>query len=209
MPPDRRNIVVSSTQGNEIHISTWFSESEYGLCRAGSGNHLMKFFWYSAFAAIALSACVQVPQTSGDFRHAVQGGAFMTRTHSAVVSQPFDTVVVNLHKYALTCLARTHTSVVMSSSPGDMSTGMVIYRPKLQLVGPQSAELTLQMGPTSPGIKVPPDGPFIMLVDIESSSIQGETRLTVYGRTNSREQALADESLPAWASGIPAKCPLE
>jgi len=63
----------------------------------------------------------------------------MTRTHSAVVSQPFDAVVVNLNRYALTCLARTDMSVVMSSSPGDMSTGMVIYRPELQLVGPQSA----------------------------------------------------------------------
>ena len=169
----------------------------------------MKMFWYSACVATALGGCAQVPQTSGEFRHAVQGGAFMSRTHSATVPQSFDTVVVNLRKYALPCLARTHTSVVMSSSPGDMSTGVVIYRPELQLVGPQSAELTLQMGPTSPGIKVPPGGPFIMLVDIESSSIPGETRLTVYGRTNSKERALADESLPAWASGIPAKCPLE
>src|SRR5262249_16661546 len=169
----------------------------------------MKKLCYSAFVAIALSGCVQVPQTTSEFRHAVQGGAFMTRTHSADVPQPFDAVVVNLRKYALTCLARTQTSVVMSSAPGDMSSGTLIYRPKLQLVGPQSAELTLQMGPKSPGIKTPPDGPFIMLVDIESSSVQGETRLTVYGRTTAKERALADESLPAWARGIPAKCPLE
>ena len=169
----------------------------------------MKMFWYSAFAAMALGGCVQVPQTSSEFRHAVQGGAFLTRTHSAVVPQPFEAVIANLRKYALTCLARRQSSVVMSSSPGDMSSGMVIYRPKLQLVGPQSAELTLQMGPKSPGIKTPPDGPFIMLVDIESSSAPGETRLTVYGRTTAREQALADESLPAWARGIPANCPLE
>src|SRR5215469_6722921 len=116
----------------------------------------MKMFWYSACVATALGGCAQVPQTSGEFRHAVQGGAFMSRTHSATVPQSFDTVVVNLRKYALPCLARTHTSVVMSSAPGDMSSGMVIYRPKLQLVGPQSAELTLQMGPKSPGIKAPP-----------------------------------------------------
>jgi len=169
----------------------------------------MKKLWYSAFVAIALAGCVQVPQTSSEFRHAVQGGAFMTRTHSATVPQPFEVVIANLRKYALTCLAKTRTSVVMSSAPGDMSSGMVIYRPKLQLVEPQSAELTLQMGPKSPGIKAPPDGPFIMLVDIESSRVQGETRLTVYGRTTAKEQALADESLPAWARGIPAKCPLE
>ena len=169
----------------------------------------MKVLCYSAVAAMALAGCAQVPQTSGEFRHAVQGGAFMSRVHSATVPEPFDAVIANLHNYALTCLAMTRTSVVMSSSPGDMSSGMVIYRPKLQLVGPQSAELTLQMGPTSPGIKVPPGGPFIMLMDIESSSVPGETRLTVYGRTNSKERALADESLPAWARGIPAKCPLE
>jgi hypothetical protein len=90
-----------------------------------------------------------------------------------------------------------------------MSSGTVIYRPKLQLVGNQSAELTLQMGPTSPGIKVPPGGPFIMLADIEPSGMQNETRLTVYGRTTQKERALAEESLPAWAGGIPAKCPLE
>lgn len=169
----------------------------------------MKVLRFSALAAVALGGCAQVPQTTGEFRHAVQGGAFMSRVHSATVPQPFEAVMANLHNYALTCLATTRTSVVMSSSPGDMSSGMVIYRPKLQLVGPQSAELTLQMGPTTPGIKVPPGGPFIMLVDIESSSAQGETRLTVYGRTNPRERALADESLPAWARGIPAKCPLE
>lgn len=133
----------------------------------------------------------------------------MTRTHSDVVPEPFDAVVSNLRKYAMTCLASTHTSVVMSSAPGDMSSGVVIYRPKLQLVEPHAAELTLQMGPTSPGIKVPTGGPFIMLVDIESSSVQGETRLTVYGRTNPKERALADESLPAWARGVAAKCPLE
>jgi len=133
----------------------------------------------------------------------------MTRVHSAVVPQPFDVVVANLRQHALTCLATTQTSVVMSASPGDMSSSMVIYRPKLQLVGPQSAELTLQMGPKSPFVKVPPDGPFIMLVDIESSSVRGETRLTVYGRTAPKEQALADESLPAWARGEAAKCPLE
>jgi hypothetical protein len=133
----------------------------------------------------------------------------MLRMHSAVVAQPFEAVVANLRTYALPCLARTQRSVVMSSSPGDMSTGVVIYRPRLQLVGPQSAELTLQMGPTFPGIKAPPGGPFIMLVDIESSSVQGETRLTVYGRTTPKERALADESVPAWARGIPAKCPLE
>jgi len=97
----------------------------------------------------------------------------------------------------------------MSSSPGDMSTGVVIYRPKLQLVGPQSAELTVQMGPTTLGPKAPPDGPFIMLVDIESSSVQSETHMTVYGRDTSKERALADDSLPAWARGLPAKCPLE
>ena len=169
----------------------------------------MKMFWYSAFAAMALSGCVQVPQTSSEFRHAVQGGAFMSRTHSTTVPQPFEAVIANVTKYALPCLSRTQTSVVMSSSPGDMSSGMVIYRPKLQLVGPQSAELTLQMGPKSPGIKAPPEGPFIMLADIQSSSVQGETRLTVYGRTTAKERALADESLPAWARGIPAKCPLE
>lgn len=133
----------------------------------------------------------------------------MTRTHSAIVSQPFEAVTANLRKYALPCLARTVTSAVLSSAPGDMSSGMIIYRPKLQLVGPRSAELTLQMGPTSPGIKVPAGGPFIMLADIESSSARGETRLTVYGRTTAKERALADESLPAWAIGIPAKCPLE
>jgi len=185
-----------------MYISTWLSETGYG-------PPSMKMFWCSAFAAMALSACVQVPQTSGEFRQAVQGGAFMSRTHSAVVPEPFDAVIANLRKYALTCLARTHTSVVMSSAPGDMSSGMVIYRPKLQLVGPQAAELTLQMGPKSPGIKAPPDGPFIMLADIESSNMQGETRLTVYGRTTPKERALADESLPAWARGVPAKCPLE
>src|SRR5215813_12342963 len=102
----------------------------------------MKKFWYSGVVAIALSGCVQVPQTSSEFRHAVQGGAFMTRTHSATVPQPFEAVIANLRKYALTCLAKTRTSVVMSSSPGDMSSGIVIYRPKLQLVEPQSAELT-------------------------------------------------------------------
>jgi len=170
---------------------------------------MMKMFWYSAFIALAVSGCVQVPQTSGEFRHAVQGGAFMTRTHSAIVPLPFEAVTANLRKYALPCLARTRTSVVMSSAPGDMSSGMVIYRPKLQLVGPKLAELTLQMGPTSPGIKVPPGGPFIMLADIEPSGVQGETRLTVYGRTTAKERVLADESLPAWASGTPAKCPLE
>jgi hypothetical protein len=170
----------------------------------------MKILRYSVLAAaMALGGCVQVPQNSSEFRRAVQGGAFMSRVHSATVPQPFEAVVANLRKYGLTCLARTQTSVVMSSSPGDMSSGMVIYRPKLQLVGPQAAELTLQMGPKSPGIKAPPDGPFIMLVDIESSSVKGETRLTVYGRTTSKERALADESLPAWAGGIPAKCPLE
>lgn len=173
------------------------------------GPNDMKMFWHSALAAIALSGCAQIPQTSGEFRHAVQRGAFMTRTHSAVVPQPFEAVTANLRKYALPCLASTHTSVVMSSAAGDMSSGTVIYRPKLRLVGPQSAELTLQMGPTSPGIRVPPGGPFIMLADIESSSVQGETRLTVYGRTTAKERALADESLPAWALGIPAKCPLE
>ena len=169
----------------------------------------MKMFWHSAFAAVVLSGCVQLPQTSGEFRRAVQGGAFMTRTHSAIVPQSFEAVTANLRKYALPCLGRTHTSVVMSSAPGDMSSGTIIYRPKLQLVGPLSAELTLQMGPTSPGIKVPPGGPFIMLADIESSSVQGQTRLTIYGRTTAKERALADESLPAWALGIPAKCPLE
>jgi hypothetical protein len=169
----------------------------------------MKMLRYSAFAALALTACAQIPQTTGEFRHAVQGGAFMTRSHSAVVPQPFDAAVANLRRYALPCLAKTQTSVVMSSSPGDMSSGMVIYRPKLQLVGAQSAELTLQMGPSSPGIKVPPGGPFIMLADIEPSGVPGETRLTVYGRTTAKERALADESLPAWAGGTPAKCPLE
>lgn len=169
----------------------------------------MKRLWFSALVVIGLSGCAQIPQTSSEFRHAVQGGAFMTRTHSDVVPEPFDAVVANLRKYALTCLASTHTSVVMSSSPGDMSSGRVIYRPKLQLVEGHAAELTLQMGPASPGIKVPPGGPFIMLVDIESSSVQGETRLTVYGRTNPQERTLADESLPAWARGVPAKCPLE
>ena len=133
----------------------------------------------------------------------------MSRTHAATVPEPFEVVIANLRKYALPCLARTQTSVVMSSAPGDMSSGMVIYRPKLQLVGPQSAELTLQMGPTSPGIKVPPGGPFIMLADIAPSSAQGETSLTVYGRTTAKERTLADESLPAWAGGVPAKCPLE
>ena len=170
----------------------------------------MKMVWYSAFAAVSLSGCGgQLPQTSSEFRHVVQGGAFMSRTHSVTVPQPFEAVIANLRKYALPCLARTQRSVVMSSSPGDMSTGVVIYRPKLQLVAPQSAELTLQMGPTFPGIKAPPDGPFIMLVDIESSSVQGETRLTVYGRTAARERALADESLPTWSRGIPTRCPLE
>lgn len=169
----------------------------------------MKMLCYSALAVIALSGCVQIPQTSGEFRRAVEGGAFMTRTHSAIVPQPFEVVTANLRKYALPCLARTQTSVVMSSAPGDMSSGMVIYRPKLRLVGPQSAELTLQMGPTSPGIKAPSGGPFIMLADIESSSVRGETRLTVYGRTTAKERVLADESLPAWAVGTPAKCPLE
>ena len=111
----------------------------------------MKMFWYFAFAAMALSGCGgQLPQTSSEFRHAVQGGAFMSRMHSAIVPQPFEAVIANLRKYALPCLARTQTSVVMSSSPGDMSSGMVIYRPKLRLVGPESAELTLQMGPTFP-----------------------------------------------------------
>lgn len=133
----------------------------------------------------------------------------MSRTHSATVPEPFEVVIANLRKYALPCLARTQTSVVMSSAPGDMSSGMVIYRPKLQLVGPQSAELTLQMGPSSPGIKVPPGGPFIMLADIAPSGAQGETSLTVYGRTTTKERTLADESLPAWAGGVPAKCPLE
>jgi hypothetical protein len=168
----------------------------------------MKMLWCAAFAAIAIGGCVQVPQTSSEFRQAVQGGAFMSRTHSAIVPQPFEVVMVNLRKYALTCLAKTQTSVVMSSAPGDMSSGMIIYRPKLQLVGPQSAELTLQMGPKSPGIKAPTDGPFIMLVDIEPSNAQGETRLTVYGRTAAKERTLADEALPAWAGGMPAKCPL-
>ena len=170
---------------------------------------MMRMFWYSAFTALALSACVQVPQTSAEFRHAVQGGAFMTRTHLAIVPQPFEAVTANLRKYALPCLARTRTSVAVSSAPGDMSSGVVTYRPKLQLVAPGLAELTLQMGPTSPGIKVPPGGPFIMLADIEPSSAQGETRLTVYGRTTPKERVLADESLPAWARGTPAKCPLE
>ena len=174
-----------------------------------SGSTDMKMFWYSAFVAIALSGCVQIPQTSGEFRHAVQGGAFMTRMHSASVPQPFEAVIANLRKYALPCLAKTVRSVVMSSAPGDMSVGIVIYRPKLQLVGPQSAELTLQMGPTSPGIKVPPGGPFIMLADIESSSVPGETLMTVYGRTTAKERALADDSLPAWALGTPVGCPLE
>ena len=180
-----------------------------GCYEISPGPIAVKLFWHSAFAAIALSGCAQVPQTTGEFRHAVQGGAFMTRTHSAIVPQPFEAVTANLRKYALPCLARTHTSVVMSSAPGDMSSGTVIYRPKLQIVGPQSAELTLQMNPASPGIKVPPGGPFIMLVDIQASTVQGETRLTVYGRTTLRERALADDSLPAWAVGIPAKCPLE
>lgn len=166
-------------------------------------------FWHSVFAAMALTGCVQVPQTSSEFRQAVQGGAFMSRTHSDIVPQPFELVIANVRKYALPCLERTQTSVVMSSSPGDMSSGMVIYRPKLHLVGAQSAELTLQMGPKTPGIKAPPDGPFIMLADIQSLSVQGETRLTIYGRTTPKERALADESLPAWARGIPAKCPLE
>lgn len=168
----------------------------------------MKMLWYLALAAMAVGGCIQIPQTSSEFRQAVQGGAFMTRVHSATVPQTFEAVIANLRKYALTCLARTEASTVMSSSPGDMSSGMVIYRPRLQVVGPQSAELTLQMGPRSPGIKVPPDGPFIMLVDIESSSLQGETRLTVYGRTTPKERSLADESLPAWAGGIPSGCPL-
>ena len=169
----------------------------------------MKTLWHSTVAVIVLSGCVQLPQTSGEFRHAVQSGAFMSRTHSAIVRQPFEVVTANLRKYALPCLGRTQTSVVMSSAPGDMSVGRVIYRPKLQLVGPRSAELTLQMGPTSPGIKVPPGGPFIMLADIVPASVPGETRLTVYGRTNAKERTIADESLPAWALGTPAKCPLE
>jgi hypothetical protein len=72
-----------------------------------------------------------------------------------------------------------------------------------------SCELSTLNGAYVSGNKGSPGGPFIMLADIAPASVPGETRLTVYGRTNAKERTIADESLPAWALGTPAKCPLE
>jgi hypothetical protein len=171
----------------------------------------MKMFRCAALAVLALGGCAaHVPQTSSEFRQVARGGAFMLRTHSAAVPQPFEAVIANLRKYAMTCLSTRHfSSIKEPSSRYEIDTSVIVYHPTLKLVGPKAAELTLQMGPRGPFVKTPPDGPFIMVVDIEPSSAQGETRLTVYGRTTAKEQRLADESLPSWARGVAASCPLE
>ena len=60
--------------------------------------------WMTALLSLALTACINNPQTVDEFRSAAQAGGLNVHRETVTVQQPFDTVVGRLGRFADQCL---------------------------------------------------------------------------------------------------------
>lgn len=161
--------------------------------------------------AAALTGCVTPPKSPDELREAVSGGLVMgSRSQVFTVNRPFPQVLEHMKKKWTTCLARTVTTS-FPNGHGQYSYSEYQFIPSVSASG-KHAELLLQqkrLGRQAiiTGGKLPEDGFYTMVVDIEAVGAQTS-------RVNMQKLPMTGLSFEgvmtagkSWAEGGNAECP--
>ena len=161
--------------------------------------------WMTALLSLALTACINNPQTVDEFRSAAQAGGLNVHRETVTVQQPVDTVVGRLGRFADQCLrVQVRSSVTQGAN---VSSGTTTYKPSLRRDGDALATLVLQAvySPKPVGSTMPPGGYFIALADMRPAS--GGTELTMAG--GSAGHGALYDGIKQWARTGSGACPYD
>jgi len=153
---------------------------------------------------LLFQACVQMPQTSEEFRKAVGSGAMMTKTDTYQVNRPVSDVASTFERLAPKCLNVSVQTVSQSAT----SFQNLIARYKATVVRTsERAELHVQQlyetGVLYPS-KPPEGGVYLLVADAYAQS-DNSSRIQLYGP--SRGYDALYRAIRGWASGENPGCP--
>lgn len=136
--------------------------------------------------------CVTLPQTADEFRaHFQRGTPFGAQVATYHTKKSFPSVVKTLEDRVSKCLNFAWRETKMVG--GQLHSFGEEFTSRTQRLGPNHAEITVQ-SKEGVGPKRPPDGIFVMVVDVVKNP-EGGTTLQVYGRK--REERFF-QALESW-----------
>lgn len=154
-------------------------------------------------AVVALSGCMQGPQSPDEVRSAVNGGAMFSQKSTVMVPRSHAAVTASLQAGAKQCLNRTQRRT--STTPGpygpQVSSYTTAYRGEVKTGGGRT-ELSIYHEVLGSGFLPQPKG-YAYVVDATPAT--GGTRLDIYGGRFGNGDL--NKAVVAWAKTGQIRCP--
>jgi hypothetical protein len=176
----------------------------WGIVTKRPRFHLTALVALAAFLLTAPPAgAIDVPQTRQEFVRAVTEGARGAKKETLVVERDFDEVYKTLASLTTPCLDK---EVKRSAYVGYWENSSSDYNPTLEKLGPDRAELTLQVvhRPRGVGHTPPPGGLYIMAADLVRAG-PSRTEVVLYRPTIGFKDIA--KTFVAWTEGDDTDCP--
>jgi hypothetical protein len=149
----------------------------------------------------ALSAgCVTAPQTRAEFVKVVRAGTRYSKYEVIPVTRSLNDITERLRKRADECLSKT---IERTANVGYVEHSSSTYVPSMEKLGERS-EFTLRVQHRPRGVGSPPDGVFLLAVDMASEGKRA-TKAELFSPTIGFTHI--GDAVRSWLKGENAPCP--